>query len=345
MKNTTIQEVDLTSNVIKETMDIDEFLKLEAVPHQRYTEGRAKTSKVKKMLGGYTRPEQLEVAIVELTEDCEYYGKTYNKGWRGIVNGNTRKMYWKQGLSKSRPSKVFATIYLLANMEEVRSCYNTFDSLDATEVKKEKLYGILCGVYKYDPQCSKIIKGEFLSGLNLACHFLSPDVFNQSTSKVDALPSQVGLFFDEIVAFDKNCQTPKSWDQSLLCAALMAFKKYGTNDQRFLECFNAIDARAMNTTTKERDGATHISYEWQTNERFPNKGTIWDKKDGMKEVVSFALYWIDKYMENQRLSQLGFNWKDTGKTFFKNFNSNGIVAALNTTNNVVPISNQKTSNG
>lgn len=334
-----IEEVDLTNNIVKETMPIDTFLNLPPVPHQRYTEGRANTHKVKKMLSKL-RPEQLEVAIVEITEDCEYYGETYKKGWRGVANGNTRKLFWQQGLSNSRPKNVFATIYKLSNMDAVRECYNTFDSLDATEQKKEKVYGFLYRMYKYTPKCSKIVKGEILTALNLACHFYNPETYSSTSTRVETLPLQLSLYIDEIKAFDQLCNTPKSWDQALVCTALMALKRYGTTNQRLLECLDFIDRRVMDTRTKDRDGATHINVEWQSNEKFPVKGTTWDKAGGMKEVVSFALYWVEKYMEDKKTSQPGFNWRDTGSSFFDEYKKKNPDAV---TSNVIELEIKKVS--
>lgn len=311
-----IFEVDISNSIVKEKMPIETFLNLPPVPHQRWTEGRANKNKVKKMLS-HLRPEHLEVAIVELTKDCDYLGEVYKKGWRGIANGNTRKHYWQEGLSNSRPESVFATIYLLDNMDAVRECYNTFDSPEAAEIKKEKLYGFLNRIYHFNASSPKIKNGNFLSALNLACHYYDPVMFNSSNARVEMLPAQIGLYINEIKAFDKLCQNAKSWDQSLMCAAFMSLKKYGIENKKLLECLDAIDRRAMNTMQKDRDGATHINLEWQTNEKFPQKVTTWEKASGMKDVVSFALYWIEKYIEGQKLSQPGFNWKETGKSFFK----------------------------
>lgn len=322
MNVTQIKKVEKVSfdNVFKTQMDIEDFLKLDAVPMQRFTEGRAKTTKVKKMLSGPTLPVHLEVALVELTKDCVYYGEEYPKGYVAVVNGNTRALFWRNGLSKNIPEYVHATIYKVEDMEEVRKIYNTFDSPDSTEMKKEKLYGILSGMFDFQPTCSKLIKGEFLSALNIACHFLNSKNYNQPSVTVDNLPYQVKEYIDEIKAFDKICKTPKNWDQALVASALMSLKLYGTNDAKLLDCFDRIDRRAINTTVSERDGATHISYEWQLNNKFPNKGTSWDKSGGLKETVSFSLYWISKFMEDKKLSQPGFNWDITAKHWFDDYN-------------------------
>lgn len=331
-----VERKDLSGLFGKETMPLDDFLNLPSVPHQRYTEGRAKSAKVKKMLSGHVRPEQLEVAIVELTQDCKYYNEEYKKGWRGIVNGNTRRLFWAKGWSKSVPTFVNATIYYLPDMEAVRDCYNTFDSMNATEITKEKLYGIISGMYNYTPVTSKIIKGEFLTALNLACHFYDSKMFYYNTARPEMLPSLVGTYIDEIIAFDNFCSHPKAWDQALLCAAFMALKRYGVNNKKLLECLSGIEQREINTKKKIRDGVTHISLEWETNTKFPNKITNWDKAGGMKEIVSFALYWIEKYMENKELNQIGNNWKDTGKDWFKYY-----AKPTTAPNNVISIDDKK----
>lgn len=333
-----VERRDLSDTFGKETMPLDTFLGLPSVPHQRYTEGRAQSAKVKKMLSGHVRPEQLEVAIVELTEDCKYYNEEYKKGWRGIVNGNTRRLFWEMGWSKSVPTYVNATIYYLPDMEAVRDCYNTFDSMNATEITKEKLYGIISGMYNYTPSTPKIIKGEFLTALNLACHFYDPKVFYHSNAKPEILPSLVGTYIDEIIAFDNFCKRPKEWDQALICAAFMALKRYGVNNTNLLKCLSAIENRIINTQVEPYDSVTQISLEWKINDRFPIKVTNWDKQGGMKEIVSYALYWIEKYMDNKTVSQLGNNWRLTGKDWFKYYTKPTVV-----TNNVVPIDLKKVS--
>jgi hypothetical protein len=315
----TVEKVGFDT-IEKKTMDIDDFLKLPPVPMQRFTEGRAKTAKVKKMLSGPVLPVHLDVALVELVQDCVYYGETYKKGYIAVVNGNTRAYYWKNGLSKTIPKIVHTTSYKVMNMDEVRQIYNTFDSPDSTEIKKEKLYGILSGMFDFQPKCSKLIKGEFLSALNISCHFLNSKSYNQPSATVDQLPFQVKEYIEEIKAFDGICKTPKNWDQALVSSALMALKLYGKDNKKLLDCFDRIDRRAMDTTVLERDGATHISSEWQTNNKFPNKGTNWDKSGGLKETVSFSLYWISKFMEDKKLSQLGYNWHDTAEKWFEEYN-------------------------
>ena len=314
------------NNIEKITMSLEDYNGLPEVPMQRNTEARAKTPKVRKMLSGPVLPVHLDVAIVELTQDCFYYGVKYEKGWRAVVNGCTRRYYWinhlydREPQSQTVPEYVHVTIYKVSDMEEVRKIYNTFDSPDATEIKKEKLYGILCGMFEFHPNCSKLLKGEFLTALNIACHFLNPKSYNQTSVPVDQLPYQVKEYIEEIKVFDEVCKNPKNWDQALVAAAFMALKIYGKNNDRLMDCLDRIDRRAMDTTISKRDGATHISCEWQTHSKFPNKGTNWDKPGGLKETVPFALYWISKFIEDDKQIQIGFNWNETAVKWFDDFN-------------------------
>jgi hypothetical protein len=314
----------LFNSMTKETININEYFDIQPVPFQRFTEGRAKTPKVKKSLSKL-RPEHLNVDIAELTESCEYYGKIYSAGSVFILNGNTRKHFWKNKLSDIVPPFVFVTRYKFDSMEEMRKSYDTFDSMDAVERNQEKLYGILCRVHNFTPTCSKLEKGEIVSALNLASYYYDRNLFNQPNIKSDHLAPQVSIYIEEIKAFDAICKNPKAWDQALVCSALIALKIYGTNNKKLLSCLDQIDRRAMNTMENERDGATHIVNEWTKNEKFPQKGTNWEKTGGLKETLAFSLYWIKKYMEDEKLTQIGFNWKSTVETLFTEYHKKNAV--------------------
>ena len=314
-------------SISKEKMNVDEYYEIPPVPFQRFTEGRAKSPKVKKSLSSL-RPEHLDVQLAELTEDSEYFGTHYRKNSVFIINGNTRKYFWQNNMTDMAPSFVFVTRYKFKTMEEMRKSYDTFDSMDAVERNQEKVFGYFVRVHNFEPKCSKLQKGEIVCGLNFASTIFDPSMFNQPNIKPENLAPQIGVFIEEIKAFDKICKNPKSWDQALFSAAILSFKLYGTNNERLLECLDQIDRRAMNTMEAERDGATHIVDEWVKNSRFPNKTTTWNKPGGLKETVSFAVYWINRYVENKKLKQLASNWKTTLDTLFieyyktKNFPNN-----------------------
>lgn len=336
--------VNVKETVSREVMDIATFLALDPSAYQRDTIERATKPKVKAMLS-VLRPEHLEVAIAELTEDSyDEDGNFYPKGHRFIQNGNTRAYYWKNDLSDKVPNVVFVSIYKCKNMKEVRANYNTFDSPAASEANQEKLVGIIRSVYHYVPLSEKVKKGQIYTALSLASHFYSPTIFDKQNIKVDTMTGMVGIYIEEIKAFDKICKTPKNWDAPLICAALMALKKHGTNDAKLLDTLSKIDRDYKDTTSisKDFDGVTQIREEWTKNEKFVTRSTNWDKPRngtniGLKWTTSFALYWIEKFLKNERGVKLGKDWEKTGENYFDDVHANPLAQAIlgSVTTNVV----------
>jgi hypothetical protein len=318
------------SNIEIVRMSIDEFFKLGPVPMQRDTSGRASKGKVKKMLRVLKAPH-LEISLVELKKDCRYHDKMYKKGDRLVVNGNTRMHYWINKLSDKIPAFVNCTIYQVNDMEEVREIYNMFDNPDQSERNQEKLYGILSGLFKYEPISTKVHKGEFVSALHYACNKFCPSEFGQFENVTAKLPYMVTEYIEEIKIFDSICLTPKNWDQALICSALMAIKKYGANS-RLLDLLDRIDRRAVDTITSVRDGATHISVEWDKPKIFKErKSTSWTKPHGFFHTVPFVLYWMERHMSNKTQMQLGARWETTADTWFDPYHktNNKLSALLN----------------
>lgn len=322
IKTNTLNKLEI-DGVKNEQVSIETFLDLPPVPMQRNTEERAKQSKVKKMLKTLKLPH-IEVALVELKNNCKYYGATYKKGTRYIVNGNTRKLFWLNNLSDKVPSYVNATVYEVQDMEEVRDIYNMYDNPDTMERNQEKVRGIISGLYGYEPKSTKVNKGEIVTALHYACNKLNPIRWNTASINAQDLPFEVKEYIEEIKSFDKLCVTPSRWDQALVCAALMSLKRYGTDNPKLLECLSRIDSNKINNIGNDYDGVSHINIEWMNHKKFPSKGTSWSKPSGFCETVPFTLYWIEKYMLDEKGKQLGFNWKDTHDTWFKHHSTTTI---------------------
>ena len=247
-------------------MPYEEFADLPEVFCQRNTEGRL--SKARKHLSTLL-PEHCVVFVAKLTESGEVYGKKYPAEFRWRIDSNTRALNWAQGGSDSIPKDVFVIEYSFDDPDRIRESYNTFDSPDSVERNQEKLYGILSGMYRYTPQSQKLIKGQIITALNKACHFYYPDTWNQTTAKSSELPGQVGAFLEEIKTLDEFLKDASSWDQALVCAALMALKKYGCDNDKLKEALQDINDKAGNTKGKDWDGISHIVDEWKTNNFFP----------------------------------------------------------------------------
>lgn len=287
-------------------MSYDEYATLPEVFCQRNTEGRL--SKAIKHLYKLL-PEHCVVFVAKLTEKDELFGKKYPAGYRWRIDSNTRALNWARGGSDCIPKDLLVIEYSFSSCERIRESYNTFDSPDSVERNQEKLYGILSGMYRYAPKSEKLIKGQILSGLNKACHFYYPETWNQYSIKTSEIPGQVGAFLEEIKKFDDIATKASSWDQALVCAALMSLKKYGTDNDTLNEALDFINDRAAGSRrTKEWDGITHIIYEWENGKMFPDKTTIWHKEGGLNRTVSYCLYWIDKYMKDETGFKVGRDW-------------------------------------
>ena len=337
--------VDVGDLVTREVMDIKTFLNLDPSAYQRDTIQRATKPKVKAMLG-QLRPEHLEVAIAELTEDCyDEDGNFFPKGHRFVNNGNTRAHYWRNDLSDKVPNVVFATIYKCNSMQEVRVNYNTFDSPAASEQNQEKLVGIIRSVYHYSPISEKVKKGQIYTALALASHFYSPTNFDKQNIKVDTMTGMVGIYIEEIKAFDKICRTSKNWDAPLICSALMSLKRHGVNDAKLLDALSKLDRDYKDTTSisKDFDGITQIREEWTKNDKFVTRSTNWDKPRGLSDNVglkwttSFVLYWIEKFLKDEKGVKLGKEWEKVGEKYFDDVHNNPLAQAILGNSNVVSL--------
>lgn len=286
-------------------MPYDEFAALPEVFCQRNTEGRL--SKASKHLSTLL-PEHCVVFVAKLIEPGEVYGKTYPANYRWRIDSNTRALNWERAGSDCIPKDVFVIEYAFEDPDRIRKSYNTFDSPDSVERNQEKFYGIISGMYNYQPTSTKLIKGQIISALNKACHFYFPDVWNQNNIKASELPGQVGAFLEEIKALDTVMKDASSWDQALVCTGLMALKKYGCHNEKLLEGLRDINDKAANTRGKDWDGISHIVDEWKTSKIFASKETLWHKENGLNRTVSYCCYWIDKYMKDETGSKFGKGW-------------------------------------
>jgi len=330
-----MKKINFDNKVKFEQLSIETFLELSEVPMQRDTEGRAVKQPTIKMLKKLLAVH-LEVAIVELTKDCTYFGILYKKGCRFIVNGNTRAYFWLNKLTDNIPEKVNATVYYVENMEEIRAIYNTYDSPTAVENTQAKFYGILSGVYGYQPTSSKLKKGTILTGLYCACNLKDSQAFLDGKPKEEVLPILIREYFEELKMFDKICTVYGNFDSALSCAALMILKKYKDRPRELpkaIEFLERVGKRHTDTTQAERDGVTHVSVEWTIDPKkamFKNRRAATGGMGGMQETVPFVLYWAEKYIAGKKQSKLGNGWDKIHLTWFDEYNAmnNSLAKAL-----------------
>jgi len=285
-------------------MNYEEYSQLDEVFCQRDTLARLKRARAHL---ARLMPEHWVVFIAKLTKDDEIFGKKYKAGQRWRLDSNTRAKNWAEGGSDAIPKEVFYIEFSYDSCLRIQTSYNTFDSPDATEKNQEKLYGILSGMYRYQPKSNKLSKGQILTALHKACCAYDPDTWEvQIAPKGTELVGQVGIFLEEIKHLDNFMSNSMHWDQHLICAALLAIKKYGTQNDLLNKAFAQLDRMAMNNMEAEMDGVSHIVQEWRKNEGviFPNKNTKYVGNDNMDCTVPWVLYCFDLYVKGQKRKQI-----------------------------------------
>lgn len=310
---------DFTVNItVNSNFSLEEFLNLPEVPCQRNTEARL--LKARKYLKN-VRPEHCIVHLVRLTKNCEVAGKLYPKGMLFRNDGNTRAMNWSEGGSDYLPQKLVAIIYEYKDLEEIRKAYDCFDSAEATEKNQQKIYGILTGFYDYAPVSEKLTQGQIISGMNKACHLIKPTEWNQTNVKgAEQLRDELAYWMinGSLQALDGLMNKKDRWCQPFIAAALLSLRHYGPKNQKLLQAWKLIEKGAADTTNSSWDGVTHIVDEWKTGNFFKDprcqvhKDTRWDNMD---RTVSYILYWIDKYMEDEKGTKVGRGWDEVAKEY------------------------------
>ena len=309
---------DFTGNIsVNSNYSLPEFLNLPEVPCQRNTEARL--GRAKKYLKN-VRPEHCIVHLVRLIKDCVVAGKIYPKGMMFRNDGNTRAMFWEQEGSDYLPEKLIAIIYDYEDLDQIKEAYDCFDSAEATEKNAQKVYGILTGFYNYSPKSDKLMLGQIISGMNKACHFVKPTEWNQTNIKTsEQLRDELSYWMMNgcLQALDGMMHKKDKWCQPFICAALMSLQHYGHKNQKLINAWQLIEEEKGNTMNdKQWDGVTQITEEWKTGKFFKElsicRCTRWDNMD---RTVSYILYWLDKYMNDQKGSKVGDGWKDVAKKY------------------------------
>jgi hypothetical protein len=290
-------------------MTYSEYSELEEVFCQRDTEGRL--NKAKKYLSEFIT-EHAVVFVCKLLNDDIVRGKKYKKGSKFRVDSNTRAMNWVNGGSNHIPKDVLVIEFSFESFERIRKCYNTFDSISATEANQEKFYGIITGMFNYEPLSKKFRKGQIITALNMASNCFYPETYTSQVTSPEVIPGQTFNFIEEIKSLDSLITIDSNWNQTWICAALMSLKKYGTKNDLLIEGLQRLDKKKSNTMPDTYDGITTIIEEWKENNFFPEKGTRFSQ---FQELVSWCLYYIDKWMDDKTVKRIGNEWKKTAKKY------------------------------
>ena len=320
---------DFTGNIsVNSNYTLQEFLSLPEVPCQRNTEARV--GKARKYLQN-VRPEHCIVHLVRLTQDCTVAGKLYPKGMVFRNDGNTRALIWETHWSDYLPEKLVAIIYDYEDLDQIKAAYDCFDSAEATEKNQQKVYGILTGFYDYAPKSEKLRQGQIITGVNKACHFVKPTIWNQTTIKdQEQLRDELAFWMINgcLQALDGLMTKKDKWCQPFIAAALLSLRHYGPKNQKLIQAWTLIEQEKGNTMGENWDGVTHITEEWKTGKFFKDTSICRDTRwDNMDRTVSYILYWIDKYMEDEKGTKVGRGWETIAKEYKNRPAYNSVIDA------------------
>jgi hypothetical protein len=268
-----------------EKMPVEDFMALPPVFCQRTVKFRA--PKTKKLLKKKFYLSHLDVAIFE-----------YPNGSRVKGNGNTRDVCWEEfieeGMCELVPEFVNATIYPVANDEEAKALYYTFDSDDSVEKAPDKISGVFFAKNLIFNN-TKLAKGNVGKSL----YFASTGRPSNNNPKTTDWFKIVEDFAEELKAFD-GIDPRKIWDSNLICAALMMLKRHGTKNARLLEALRQINDGVKGAQHPQHgtDGATFILEEWTTYKIFEQRGT-----DGISfpKQQDFLIYSLEKWMALEKI--------------------------------------------
>tara|TARA_B100001996_G_scaffold18963_1_gene15499 strand:- start:377 stop:1402 length:1026 start_codon:yes stop_codon:yes gene_type:complete len=289
-------------------MPYKEYNSLEELFCQRDTENRL--NKKKKYLYEFI-PEHAVVFTCKLTKDDTVNGRKFKVGHKFRIDSNTRAENWRRGGSDAIPKDVLVIEFSYEDFLRMRKCYDTFDSITSVEATAEKFYGLLVGSCGYQPKSNKIKKGTIVTALNYASHYYTPTEYpNPIGIPVESLLGQIYHFLSEIKTIDSIINKGK-WPQALLCASIMALKKYGHDNEQLIKGLKNIDAGRSNTEEDYQTGITHIVEEWKARDEESVLGKKGTAAKEMKRQISYCCYWIDKWMIEKKGKKVGGDWENT----------------------------------
>ena len=155
--------------------------------------------------------------------------------------------------------------------------------------------------------------------MNKACHFAKPSAWNQSSvNSTELLRDELSYWMINgcLPSLDRLMTKKEKWNQPFIAAALLSLRHYGPKNQKLLDGWKLIEKGAGNTYGTDWDGITHITEEWKTGTFFKDVSICRDSRwDNMDRTVSYILYWIDKYMANEKLTRVGKGWDTVAKEY------------------------------
>lgn len=294
-----------------ESITFKDYKEIQPWITQRNVENRVKKSSVKQNLSTL-RPSHLIVAIGELTEDdTDEKGNEYKKGTRFIIDSNTRKYFWQNGMTNKVPETLFAAVYREPSLIDLRKHYYSYDNPDATEQAAEVMTGIF-SLFNFKPKSKKIQGGSITTAQNYASMWtpgaplygtnkgiwgIEPDnTETKTTAKRWAMAEQFKFWTREWSYLDNFELGGKLSviDQPLLMALLVTSKSY-MGEERFSDLIVKLNEKDYNPSSKTPVSKIGEAATAMTDDVYTKGSASYDQ---YVKAFDFYIYWIKRHMED-----------------------------------------------
>jgi hypothetical protein len=323
-------------------ISVADFLEVPPAPIQRNSERRV--GKMKPIFDeAYAAKQTASLTEVVLGIIAQDFDDTdpdtgaviasYTAGQVFILDGNTRRFYWKLNPERAKElTTLTAKIHYLSSMEDMKFAYYPYNSKESVEKAGEILQG-LARRYNWQPKQTMFQNGGYKTALDWAS-FEDGDIhqrFNEHFEELkllDSIPKSGHTISQPAMKCLKS--------QPIMAALLITLKnnKNNLNLYEFIERLSNITeddckkAIAADTVTP----VEVIALEWKTwsKMRGNNTDTTWlnglagtTKFASREPQLDFLLYWISEFIKNPKCTN-NFN-KGIRPTFWENFLGDNFV--------------------
>jgi hypothetical protein len=298
-------------------LPITTYTEIPPVPTNRNSETRV--SKMRKVFDeAYAKGQSntlTEVAIGVVLEDFEDTdsGRKYIKNQWFIVDGNTRKYYWKRYPDKAGiTGQLTAKIHYFKSMEDVTFAYYPYNNAKSSEKASEILQG-LARRYNWTPRQKVFANGGYKTAIDWACSYVydKPNTFEAFNYCFEELKVLDSIPKDSSESITNPHLKPLK-SQAIIASLIVALKTYNNNIR-----IHDMVARLSTITVEELRGAILkgeldpvqiIAAEYtgmsrdrsntgSSKERWLGEHAGSTKFESQVPQMDFLIFWISKYIE------------------------------------------------
>jgi|TARA_R110000822_G_scaffold309726_1_gene440005 hypothetical protein len=288
-----IRDTELIKNIKTKNITWDEFLKYENCPVQRNHIKRAEDKKTRIKLGEL-QSQHLCIATAELIKESydPANNVTYSMGSKFVVDGHTRRQFWKNESSDFIPDSLISQHYEVKNIEDLRKLYYSYDNSSNTEQSSDLAYGA-CRYLGIELTNHKMYN---VTGLTWAAYFYNNTKFpkNNGYDGKEMIPL-FQEFSKEILFLDRIVWKLKYIRPQLITASILFLKNYNNDNAKTIITRIFKNSFVGPDDDGRYDGVTNL-IEWLKN---ATKEDLVTNYHTIPKLTKLFLYWMDQqYLED-----------------------------------------------